>query len=311
MKASRAARLQDQAGAEVVGALILFGLFVTIIALLNITAVPAAGLGAENDHYAKTLSDLNALQSEAEAAALPGNVGATLGRSIDLGPATSTPKDFFSYFLATPAQASGELSLAVNWGNVTVSHTTNGGQTVVDVGNANAAFPYGRLTFDPHPNFRPPGVIQWEDGGIVTTAPGTQTMRFSPPVTVSTAGSDTVVGVRVRVLNGTDLDIGGVAPVRLTLVSEAVTLDAPASDNARSVTLRLETSNGPAWGAYLNATSAAANATGIVHWSTTVQAGAAPGGLDVVTWTISGQSNGSANDVRLTTALAVYKVSVS
>jgi hypothetical protein len=199
----------------------------------------------------------------------------------------------------------------VNWGNVTVSHTTNGGQTVVDVGNANAAFPYGRLTFDPHPNFRPPGVIQWEDGGIVTTAPGTQTMRFSPPVTVSTAGSDTVVGVRVRVLNGTDLDIGGVAPVRLTLVSEAVTLDAPASDNARSVTLRLETSNGPAWGAYLNATSAAANATGIVHWSTTVQAGAAPGGLDVVTWTISGQSNGSANDVRLTTALAVYKVSVS
>jgi hypothetical protein len=316
MKANRAARhhQDDDAGPEVVGALILFGIFVTTIALLNLTAVPQAGLAAEDDHYNGVLAALNGLQTEAEAGALPTSLGATVSHSIDLGPAAFVPKDFFSYFMATPARASGELSLVVDHGNLTVTHYRAGNpNAVVDVGNAGAQFPYGELQFDPHPNFRPAGVVAFEDGGIITTDSqgGTQVMRFAPPITVTSTGGIIDVGIRARVLNGTDFDVGGVAPVRVGLVTEAATLTSPASANARNVTLRLETAYGTAWGAYLNQTSDAAGLSRAAgQYSTTVLRGQS-GALDVVTWTVEGPLSTNTNDVRLTTGLGVFGVSVS
>jgi len=316
MKANRAARhhADDDAGPEVVGALILFGIFVTTIALLNLTSVPAAGLSAEDEHYNGVLAAVNGLQTEAEAGALPTSVGATVSHSIDLGPAAFVPKDFFSYFMATPARASGELSLVVNHGNLTVSHSYGGNPNpVVDIGNARAQFPYGELQFDPHPNFRAAGVVAMENGGIITTDTegGTQIMRFAPPITVTTSGGVLDVGIRARVLNGTDFDVGGVAPVRVGLVTQAATLTSPVSVNARSVTLRMETAYGTAWGAYLNETSDAAGLSQAANqYSTTVVRGQ-NGALDVVTWTVEGPLSGNTNDIRLTTGLGVFGVSVS
>lgn len=310
MKANRAAREQE-GGAEIVGAMLLFGLFVTVIALLNVTSVPAAGLAAEEEHFDRTLSNLNALQTEAEVAGIPSSVGATVARAIDLAPARQTPRDFMSFFLATPAQASGELRLQVDYGNLTVTHLRGGSPTpIVDLGNPAAPFPYGRLTFDPHPVFRGEGRVGLENGGLITTTSTSETMRFSPPITVSVSGDSTLVGIRARVLNGTDTDIGGVAPVRIALVTEEATLSAPVANNARSTTLRLETDHGSAWGAFLNATS---NDAGLVQgatYQTTVVKGSG-GALDVVTWTVEGLHADARNDVRLTTGLAVYGVAVS
>lgn len=307
MKAGRRAR-DDAAGAETVGAMILFGLFVTTIAILNVTAVPNAGLAAETDHHARVLSSLNNLQAEAESAGLPGKEGATVARSVDLAPSRSPGQDFFSFFMATPAQASGELAFVADYGNLTLTHRRQGpADAVVDIGNPDARFPVGRLTFDPHPVFRSPGVVQVENGGIVATTPTSEAMRFAPPVSVSVAGGVTHVTFKARVLNGTDATYGGTAPLRVGLATEAATLTSPASENANEVTLRMETAYGTAWGRYLNETSTAAGAT----YATTVAKGAGEGGLDVVTWHVAGADAGTANDIRLTYGLAVYAVTVS
>lgn len=311
MKADRRFIEDDLAGPEVIGAIILFGLFVTTIAVLNATSVPAAGLAAEEEHYMRALATLNALQTEAESAGIPGNAGATVARSLEMGPERSTPKDFVSYFMATPASASGEVQLVPNYGNVTVSHLKSGNPNAVyDVGAPDDAFPVGRLTFDPHPIFRGEGVVQLENGGIVATS-GTTALRYAPPITVSVNGGSTLVAIKVRVQNGSIVDIGGGAPVRVSFASEAATLNQPASDNARSVTYRMETAYGSAWGAYLNATSTAGGLAAGSGYTTSVQRAAAPGGLDVVTWTVEGLSAGATNDVRLTTGVAIYRVTVS
>ena len=309
MKANRSFRAQDEAGAETIGALILFGIFVAVIAVMNVTAVPAAGLAAEETHHARVVEALGALQAEAEAAGLPGNVGATVGRALALGPEQDAGGDFMSFFLATPARATGQLSFTPHYGSITLSHTRAAPPgTVYDIGSATAGFPLGRITFDPHPVFRAPGTVQLENGGLVLASEAGETMRFAPPVTVSVAGGTTHVTVKARALNGTDADVGGTAPVRVALQTEAATLNAPVSNNADQVVLKLETGHGPAWGAFLNETSTTGGLSA-GQFTTHVSMGTASGGLDAVTWTVLG--TGSGNDVRLSSGIAVYGVKVS
>lgn len=311
MKANRAFRRDDDAGPEIVGAIILFGIFVGVIAFMNATAVPNAGHAAEQEHYDKVLADLNTLQSQAEVASIPGSVGATIAQAIALGPSHSTAKDFFSYFLADPALASGELTLTANYGNVTVTHHHGGSPNpITDLGSTTAQFPYGKLSFDPHPIFRESAQVRLETGGVIASSSNAQNMRYSPPITVSTSGADTFVTINVRVLNGTDFNVGGVAPVRVSLGTEAATLASTTAANAADVTMRLETEFGPAWGRYLNATSDAAGLAAGSDYVTTVTPGSG-GALDVVTWTVNGLSGGTNNDVRLTTGLAIFRVSAS
>ena len=310
MKANRAFRERpDEAGAETIGAIILFGIFVGVIAMMNLTAVPAAGLAAEEAHHQEVLEALGGLQAEAEAAGLPGNVGATVGRAVPLGPDQDPGQDFMSFFLATPARATGQLDFTPNYGSITLSHTRVAPPgTVYDIGNAGAGFPLGRITFDPHPVFRQEGVVHLENGGLVTTHGATGSMRFAPPVTVSVAGGTTLVTVKARALNGTAIDVGGTSSLRVTLETQAATLNAPLTNNADQAVLKLETAHGPAWGAFLNQTSSAGGlATG--QFTTHVSMGTGPGGLDVVTWTVLGAGTG--NDIRLTSGIAVYGVTVS
>lgn len=309
MKANRAARQDEVAGAETVGALILFGLFVTVIALLNVTAVPDAGLAAEEAHHLKVLDALSGLQSEAEAASLPTSVGATVGRSLPLGPERGGGHDFFSLFLATPVQAAGQLTFEPSYGNVTLSHTRQGVPgTLYDVGTPSARFPVGRLSFDPHPQFRQEGVVDLEMGGVVTTTAGSASMRYAPAVTVEVQGSLTLVTVKVRVLNGSASSLGGTAPVRVGLETQAATLVSPVSPNADRVVLRLETEHGSAWGAFLNRTSTEGGLSA-AQFSTVVATGAGTGGLDLLTWTVEG--TGSGNDIRLASGIGILGVRLS
>lgn len=302
MKANRAARHRaDEAGAQVISALILFGIFVTTIAILNVSAVPNAGRAAEEEHWEQVLSALNGLQAEAEAA---DDAGATVARSIELAPDRTIGQDFFSYFLATPARASGEIAFEPDYGNVTLSHTRNGAPTTYyDIGSATSAFAYGRVTFDQHPVFRTEGVVQLETGGVVTT-PGAESMRFDPPFSVSVSGSTTYLAVKARVINGSAFSIGGTAPVRLLLTTEASTLIAPENNNADAATLRLETDHGTAWKTYLEGLASGAGLTATQSWVRMTA-----GSPDVVTWSVNGTASG--NDVRLTSGVLIHGLSVS
>ena len=303
----RALRAEERASAQTVGALILFGLFVTVIALLNVTSVPDAGLAAEEQHHARVLDALGGLQSEAEAASLPTSVGATVSRTLPLAPERDAGGDFFSLFLAQPAQATGQLTFTAGYGNVTLSHTRDGvAGTLYDVGTPDAPFPLGRLRFDPHPNFRAPGLVDLENGAVVTTTDESATLRHAPPVSVSVQGGVTQVTVKVRVFNGTAADLGGTASVRLGLETEAATLNSPVNPNADQVTLRLETEHGSAWGAHLNETATRGGLATSAQFATSVQRDAAPGGLDVVTWTVYG--TGTGNDIKLTSGIGILGV---
>jgi hypothetical protein len=303
-------RRDEVAGAETVGALILFGLFVTVIAMLNVTSVPSAGLAAEEAHHEKVLDTLGGLQSEAEAASLPTSVGATVSRALPLAPERDAGSDLFSLFLAQPAQAAGQVTFAPDYGNVTLSHTRHGNPaTLHDVGTSTARFPLGKLSFDPHPVFRQHGIVQLEDGALVTTTSASETLRHAPPVSLSVQGGVTHLTVKVRVLNGSTADVGGTAGVRVGLETEAATLTSPVNPNANQVVLRLETSHGRAWGAFLNETASEGGLTA-AQFSTTVQRGAGEGGLDVVTWTVDGTLGGTSNDIRLTSGLAILGVRI-
>lgn len=295
----------EMAGAETIGALLLFGLFVVTIASLNVTAVPDAGLAAEQAHHARALNALADLQADAESIAR--TEGGTAAKSLPLAPEPVARQDFFSYFLARPARATGEASFVADHGNLTLSHVVTGVATpVYDIGGANARVPLGRLTFDPKPVFRNEGVLRLEGGAVLATDLAGEGVRASPPITVAVNGHVTDVSVLGRVLNGTDATHGGTGELRLRLTTQASTLSAPALPNAESVTLRLETTHGRAWGDHLNATARQAGLPAGTGYQTTVARGAAPGGLDVVTWTVFGLGTG--NDVRLTSGLAVQKV---
>lgn len=312
MTARRAGRaaLDEQAGAEVVGAILTFGIFVTAVAVLNVTAVPQAGLDAEEEHVATLLDRLNGLQSSAEGAALAGSSGATASAAVPLSPARNVGQDFFSFFLATPARAAGELRFVADYGNVTLLHYRAGESApVADVGSASARLPLGRLTLDPHPLFRAPGVIDLENGALVTREGESSHVRFEPPVSVSVSGSTTRVTVKVRVLNGTDATLGGTADVRVALETEASTLSAPVANHAERVVLRLETAHGSAWGAFLNESSERGGLTTPLGYQTTVSRGTGEHGLDAVTWDVRGV--GSGNDVRLTSGITVFTLRLS
>lgn len=322
MRANRAARWKrdEQAGPEVIGALILFGLFVTTIAMLNITAVPAAGLAAEEEHIRTVLDNLNGLQLAGENGATPSNVGATGGVALSLAPARDVGQDFFSFFLAQPAQATGELTFERDYGNLSLYHYQGGGGGLItyDIGAASTGVTVGRITFDPNPVFRDEGIFQLENGGIVSTESGASSMRFAPPVTVTVDSLGiTHVAIKARIFNGTDLSIGGSTSVRVALLTEAATLYAPTSENANSTFLRLETAHGPAWASYFNTTSQTA---GLSAWdglgtelgyTTSVAMGAGADGADVVTWRVYGiDSSATTRDIRLTSGIAVFGVSV-
>ncbi len=295
------------AGAEMIGAILLFGLFVTVIAFLNVTAVPNAGLAAEAAHHDQVLAAFNQIQSEAEATGGPLSQGATIAGALALAPQRDAGGGFFSFFLAPPARSAGEVSFEANYGNITLTHTTaTSPGTIADIGSPTVRFPMGRLTFDPHSVFRNAGVVQMENGGVVTTDLSSESLRFAPPISVTLSGGTTHVSVLTRTLNGTDANVGGTGSVRIRLATEAATFDPAPAANARNVTLRLETGHGNAWGSYLNATSRAAGLTHGVHYRTTVQVGAGVGGLDIVTWLVEG--TGTGNDVKLTSGLAIYEV---
>lgn len=297
----------DLAGAETIGAILLFGVFVATIAALNVTAVPDAGLAAEQEHHTRALDAFNGLQADAETIAAPGSQGATVARSLPLAPEADTGRDFFSFFLARPAKAAGEVAFVADYGNLTVSHRVAGqAATVYDVGGPASRVPVGRLAFDPHPMFRNAGIVQLEQGAVVVTDLAGESVRHSPAVSVTMTGTTTHVSVLGRVLNGTDATLGGTGALRLRLVAESATVASPAHPNAESVTLRLETAHGRAWGDELNATSSRAGLVAGTGYETTVSRGAAPGGLDVVAWTVHGVGDG--NDVRLTTGLAIFEV---
>ena len=312
MKANRSARsaLGDEAaGAETVGALILFGIFVGTIAFLNVTAVPQAGLESEELHYLGVLSALNGLQASAESATI-GGVGSSVSQSLTLGPTQTSGSDFFSFFVATPAQASGELVFNASYGSITVFHTVSGSTTrIYDVGGAAGGLPMGSLVFDPHAIFRPTGIVSLEDGALITTDGSTQTLRYAPPISVSQSGSTTYLTNKSRVLNGTSAAIGGTGPARASFSTEATTLVAPSAANADSATLLVETSYGSAWGSYLNATSVSAGLASGAGFVTTVSQDTGTNGLDVVTWTVTG--TGTGNDLRFTTGLSILGVRLS
>jgi hypothetical protein len=305
-------RSNDKAGAEVVGALILFGVFVATIAILNVTAVPNAGRATEHEHYEQTLAALNALQAEAETAGLPGAVGSTVARSIDLAPPRSVGQDFFSYFMATPARASGELTFEPDYGNILVQHTKAGSGTQLnDVGAPGEEFPVGKLTFDPHPIFGEPSLVQLENAGVVTGESGAAAMRFDPPISVVYDADTQItnVSIKVRVLAGDSFSIGGIAPVRATLRTEAATLQSPVNPNAATATMTLETEHGVAWQEFLERASAPLDAAGVDRYDVVLEEDV-DGDVDRVTWTILGEAD-TGNDIRLATALAIYDVSVS
>lgn len=301
---------RDEAGAETVGALVLFGIFVGVLAFLNVTAVPQAGLEAEEQHYLDTLGALNALQASAEAAALPGGAGTTVSEALVLGPSRSADGGFFGAFVAEPAQAAGELRFNASYGNVSLQHTEAGsGAAIYDLGGPALRLPLGQLVFEPNAIFRPEGAVSVENGAIITNDGGTQTLRHAPAITLAQADGVTQLVVKTRLLNGTSASLGGTGPARVALHTEATTLSAPAAANAQNATLRLETAHGRAWGAYLNSTSQAAGLAPGVGYSTSVQRGAGLHGLDVVTWRVEG--TGAGNDVRLTTGLALQGVGLS
>lgn len=298
----------DTAGAETVGALILFGIFVATIAYLNVTAVPQAGLAGEESHFLGTVGNLNALQSSAEAAASPSGAGTTVSQALMLGPTQTAGSDFFSFFVATPAKASGELAFNSSYGGITVYHEEASAGRVYDVGSAAGGLPFGQLRFDPHPIFRNAGVISLENGALVTTDGATQTLRYAPPITATQAGGVTSLSVKTRLLNGTTGSVGGGGPARVGLTSEAATLSAAPAANAVNVTLIVQTSYGTAWGAYLN-TTAISGGLPAGSYTTSVARGAGPGGLDVVVWRVEG--TGTGNDVRFSHGLAILDVSLN
>jgi hypothetical protein len=294
----------DGAAAEIVGALILFGIFVATIAILNVTAVPQSGASAEANHNADVLQTLNNLQASEESIAQPTSVGAVASAAVQLSPTLTPGRDFMSYFLATPAAAPGEIRFEGAYGNLTLSHTIAGGSApIVDVGSLSGPLPTGRFVFDPHPIFTTPITEALEDGAVLTTDTSSQTVRFAPPISVKVASGSTAISVLARVYNGTGGDFGGTTTVRVALTTQVATLTNPTTNDANGVTLRLETSYGSAWGAWLNATSVAA---GLPSYTTTVTHPA--GKLDVVTWTVT---SGATNGIRLTSGLAVYGVTMS
>ncbi|HWG90742.1 MAG TPA: hypothetical protein VNZ52_07855 [Candidatus Thermoplasmatota archaeon] len=296
----------DRAGSEVVGALILFGLFVGVIALLNTTAVPQAGLTNEVGHFDTVVDRLNGLQASAEAAGTPGFEGATVSAAVPLGPPRSVGQDFFSYFMGTPARAAGSLDFVASYGNITLYHYASGNPTpVVDVGNLTARLPLGRLTFNQNPYFRNEAAATLENGAVILDEGATPTLRYDPPITVNVSGGVTHLTVKTRLLAGVNQSVGGTADVRVGLLAAAATLDTPVSANAERTVLRLETAYGSAWGSYLNATAAEAGLLAGSGYTTVVSPGAGEGGLDVVTWTVLG--TGAGNDIRLVSGLAVYE----
>lgn len=300
----------DEAGAETVGALVLFGLFVTVVAVLNVTAVPSAGLAAEDAHHARVLDALAGLQGEAEAGSKPGSVGATASRALPLGPERAAAGGFLGFFVAKPVQATGQITFEPGYGNLTLSHTRHGESAILyDLGSPTARFPLGRIVFDPHAQFREAGALSLENGALVAATPGGgATLRHAPPVSVTTSGGVTHVSVMARVLNGTSADAGGTSLVRLGLATEAATLSSPVAPNADRVVLRMETHHGAAWADHFHTISQAAGLADGAHYSVLVVHDAAEGGLDVVSWAVQG--SGAGNDVRLTHGFAAHGVRI-
>lgn len=302
-------RADEDAGAETVSALILFGLFVTVIAFLNVESVPAAGYAQEAALFDEAVEAVSALVATAESAGVPGMEGTSTARIVPLKPHRDVGQDFFSLFMAVPAVSTGELTFVQDHGDVRVTHTPSGGSEVVDVGSVTTPLPFGRLRFDPHPIYRDAGVVDVALGGVVTTDGDPEVMRFAPPFDVTVENGVTTVTATPRILTGTPVSIGGGASARVSLTTESATVVTPPDANAARVDVRIETAHGVAWAAHFRSVSEAAGLDEATsEFAVTRAAGAGSGGLDVVTWTVYGE--GSGNDVRLITGSVVHTIRI-
>lgn len=299
----------DAAASETIAAIILFGLFVTTITVLNVTAVPKAGLAQEEELHQRVLDAMNAIQADAEAAGAPSGTGTTVARSIPLSPSRRVGEDFMSYFTAEPARAAGQIVFQADYANVHLSHYVDGSVTrIMDAGSLTSRLPLGRVTFDPHPVFRHEGVVRLEGGAVITTDSDAETIRFAPPFSVSQNDGVTTVTAKIRLLTGTDVSASGLTSARASLLTLTATLTVPPAANAERVILVVETEHGRAWAEHLDGACDEAGLDDAECDAVLVVDGGA-GDLDEVTWTVLG--TGSGNDVRLVSGVAAYEVTIT
>ncbi len=309
MKSPAAGAASDAAVSNVIGAILLFGILAGALVVLNITTVPAMGYANENAHFEDVLGRFGDLQARAASASGGTGAGAAVAGAIPLGPPETRGHDIWDAFLATPARASGNLRFDPAYGNITLTHTRNGSAVpVADAGGAAVRFPMGRILFEPNDHFRHESSLTYEAGAVLSTDLGVSVIRFAPAITVNMSGGIVDVAIDTQALTGAGTAVGGVTPARLGLVPAGAARTDVASPNADEVTLRMETGHGAAWGKFLNATADNAGLMAGSGYTTTVSRGTGSGGIDIVTWTVSGVGTG--NDIRLRAGVAFFRVSV-
>lgn len=234
-------RHDDDSGvAAVVGAVLLLALLTTLYASILREDVPRAGAEAEA-----------AWQGQVERALL---LLATSAAN-DGGGAVSVPHaelaDPISFpvlgLAATPAPASGALTLEPRCGSVNITHVVPAG-TIVDVNDV----PTACLRVAGQPVYGDAFEYRVEHGGVLLVEGDRAVVLAGPPLRLGIAGPNLTIDLQLAVIEG-PADARGFAshPLLVDMAPTHVARDATTGPNARSAAITFESRHPAAWSAWL------------------------------------------------------------
>ncbi len=228
----------------VVAAVLMLGLFVSVMAIINVSYVPQWKGDAEYAHMGDVYGDMSTVKSNADLMALA--MGMESSRSFSMTMPVVLGGGYIPVFGG--GKSSGSLSLNDERFDmiITAENDSNGTSYRFEFNDL------GSLKYVSHNRYFVDQAYIVENGALIVVQNGRSLMKLSPGLTMKTGGNDVSISVLALEFSGpaTTVTSNDVEYVRFTSDDSTVLFNS--NETLSAVNITLNTNNPRAWVQFLN-----------------------------------------------------------
>lgn len=239
----------DTAVSNIIGAVLILALLITVVAAVKVVYVPDMKKEAESVHMQNVIQDLQDFKTQVstiQAASTNGN-GFTASSSLEMGGGALPMID--------PSLSSGTVTVDPGYGNFSITAYSNN-RLLTD--NDSMIFtrgpaPMGRLAYSSNNHYYVDQQISYEGGMIVMTQIGGKTVLSSPPISVTRVTNDpnttAIVAINPTRIAGSpqSLSSTGTSTLRTTMLPANNVIN---TNKVTNVTIKVQSNNSDLWYSY-------------------------------------------------------------
>lgn len=200
------APLNEDALSEVVGFVLLLGVFVLALSVYLLYAVPAEGRANEIEQMNMVKDRFTDYKISLDSLWVNGATGVTLSTAFDLGTGASATEGVgFALPILTPVGSGGTVYVRSGEGNVTIATSD---------ANKSATIPLGLVQYTSSNNYWVDQTWTYQMGTVFLTQDGSSTIRVAPSFSLYTIPNAAVVKITPVNITGS-ARLAGSGPVRI------------------------------------------------------------------------------------------------